>query len=878
MFLKPWVVESILSFYEVYPLNACTYFGVDSGIEPINLSLFMDVMRAAAKNITQEKFVGETDDPIRRARTLIYEKINKCIYRIAIDSAGRFVYPDPHKSASSLLDSFLQFINIPMATLPHFKKGLLSHAFVEGKCNASSFFINSYVGMDVTVDASSILSHTMIEAPYVSIGRRCVINGLHIPYDKQIHPEEPLVIPDEIVFHQFQVNLAVAQLDNSSIEANVAFGLHDNIQQCVDNEKATFCNIPWQKYLKMMEIDDVDLWPAMEPVENRSLFTARLFPVLSKKCALQLIMWLMHPQHKDVNMEIKKKSRNMLETWRSSWRFSIAELMELISYTDTLKIRKACFAKVATKLMERQLANSSDTTLTGLYNAAAVEGFSQDLLVTIDKLASQCMDEVKLARLFANVATILGCLSGGKGGIRSGPAGNVEWRAAYNMLKNGDYERAVAAMKPLRNAWMGSPQLIIRAARHYEGAQQTLVAKACSTAMNYVFLRPGAPVVPIGRWILVETPCRIDLAGAWSDTPPICYEIGGVVLGAAISINGKMPIGAKCRKINQPIIKVGYLDENDKVVANWTFDSMELLTDFDSPFSQAALIKACLVTAGIIAPPNAKCYSSSEHMSGLVDQLMSTVGSPGLEIYSWSNLPQGSGLGTSSILAGALISALWSLRGLTFDASSTIHAVLHFEQLLTTGGGWQDQVHGLIGGIKLAHSSAGLPVNIRWHQLHLSNEVLSTINKRLLLIYSGQTRLAKNILQNVLRNWYSNDPTIISTERSLIQTANDAAERLEQRDFDGFASLVTRSHKLKKKMAPGSETNVYLILMEALKDVTSGYSMCGAGGGGFIYFILKNESMRESAIKIIETTQGLQGCVVYDAEISIEGATTKFMD
>ncbi len=78
----------------------------------------------------------------------------------------------------------------------------------------------------------------------------------------------------------------------------------------------------------------------------------------------------------------------------------------------------------------------------------------------------------------------------------------------------------------------------------------------------------------------------------------------------------------------------------------------------------------------------------------LYNQLETNLKS-GLEIELWSDLPQGSGLGTSSILAGCLISAFWVLLGRQFSRTSLLHAVLYLEQLLTTGGGWQDQVSNL---------------------------------------------------------------------------------------------------------------------------------------------------------------------------------------
>ena len=73
--------------------------------------------------------------------------------------------------------------------------------------------------------------------------------------------------------------------------------------------------------------------------------------------------------------------------------------------------------------------------------------------------------------------------------------------------------------------------------------------------------------------------------------------------------------------------------------------------------------------------------------------------------------------------------------------------VLHLEQLLTTGGGWQDQCGGLYGGVKISQSHKGLPVKILTKQLEISKEIFDKLNQHLLLVYTGKTRLARNLLQ-----------------------------------------------------------------------------------------------------------------------------------
>jgi len=73
--------------------------------------------------------------------------------------------------------------------------------------------------------------------------------------------------------------------------------------------------------------------------------------------------------------------------------------------------------------------------------------------------------------------------------------------------------------------------------------------------------------------------------------------------------------------------------------------------------------------------------------------------------------------------------------------------VLHCEQMLTTGGGWQDQVGGLSPGVKVGHSKAEIPVKIDVTFLKVSDEVIRSFGDQLVLVYTGKTRLARNLLQ-----------------------------------------------------------------------------------------------------------------------------------
>ena len=101
---------------------------------------------------------------------------------------------------------------------------------------------------------------------------------------------------------------------------------------------------------------------------------------------------------------------------------------------------------------------------------------------------------------------------------------------------------------------------------------------------------------------------------------------------------------------------------------------------------------------------------------------------------------------------------------------------------MTTGGGWQDQVGGLLPAFKLGRSNAQLPLEVEWRQLNVNENKNSKFwdefDERIILVYTGQTRLARNLLQSVLRNWYSGAISHLFDE--LEENAIEAADAIEQ--------------------------------------------------------------------------------------------------
>ena len=166
-----------------------------------------------------------------------------------------------------------------------------------------------------------------------------------------------------------------------------------------------------------------------------------------------------------------------------------------------------------------------------------------------------------------------------------------------------------------------------------------------------------------------------------------------------MTVDGACPIGARARRIAEPKIVITIDPGPTQSTIECT--SLAELRDYCSPLAPGALPKTALLFCGVFAfNENLREASSSEVPAEakaegggaarpLSEQLAASGG--GVEVQSWSRLPTGSGMGTSSILAAALVACIGRAFGRAYDHDMLVHAVVTVEQMLTTGGGWQDQ-------------------------------------------------------------------------------------------------------------------------------------------------------------------------------------------
>jgi fucokinase len=275
------------------------------------------------------------------------------------------------------------------------------------------------------------------------------------------------------------------------------------------------------------------------------------------------------------------------------------------------------------------------------------------------------------------------------------------------------------------------------------------------------------------------------------------------------------------------------------VIENIEISELSQMLDYSQPHAPGALLKAAFICAGIVE----------------------TV----------SNVPQGSGLGTSSILGGAIMGALWKAAGQNHSKDSLIHAVLYLEQLLTTGGGWQDQCGGLYGGAKISRSDTGLPVKITTQQIATPAGFMGTLSDHLMLVYTGRTRLARNLLQDVLRNWHSREAKIVSTMTELVANAMKAVDAFKEGNLEILGECLNRYREQKLIMTPGCIPKSVKFFIEKAESYIHGCSLTGAGGGGFLAAILRSPSDRHKVEEIVRSSPELRDFKLFSASVDDHG-------
>lgn len=380
------------------------------------------------------------------------------------------------------------------------------------------------------------------------------------------------------------------------------------------------------------------------------------------------------------------------------------------------------------------------------------------------------------------------------------------------------------------------------ACEQYEREAFGLLRDAVVSSLPEAKVLPQCSVYP-DQIVWGRSPVRIDLAGGWTDTPPYCMLAGGNVLNMAVDLNGQPPIQVYVKRCKELQIVMRSIDLGaEEHVTDYA--ALENFACVGSPFS---IPKAALALAGFVPRFSVEKYAS-------LQQQLQVFGS-GIEVTLLAAIPAGSGMGTSSILAATVLGALADFCSLAWDKVEIARRTMVLEQLLTTGGGWQDQYGGVLHGIKLLQTERGagqLPV-VRW----LPDTLFTDAEYRQchLLYYTGITRVAKSILAEIVRGMFLNSARHLSLLEAMKIHASELYEAVLRNDFDRMGRLIGRTWQQNKLLDSGTNPPEVEAIIEQIAPYTLGYKLPGAGGGGYLYMVARDPSAAARIRSILDNNK-----------------------
>ncbi len=577
--------------------------------------------------------------------------------------------------------------------------------------------------------------------------------------------------------------------------AAAAFGVEDDCKTPIDRG-GTCCNTPLSSRLKAMKIPEELLWP---DAGERSLWTARLWIVGGADDAINAAVAL-------ANGAVPPGA------WKNAPKESFATLMQRVNHE---------------RLTRHQLVDDLPEFLGG--NIVA-DGHTPGRFI-------DAHSQVK--RMSSNAQ-------------RSAAVRNLEWELSkrHDPLTRA---RLAAAMELLRGR--GRTR---RADRDFAATAEQGVREAVSRGFELPRSPPTAAILP-GQHVWATSPARIDLAGGWSDTPPICNAYGGKVVNAAITLNGAAPIQAVATlRPDSRSLRITSIDLGRSVEVTSTAEAL----DFRNPGDWSALPKAALVLCGF-APGD-----TTTDLSRWIKRF-----GAGLDLTIFAALPKGSGLGTSSILGATILSALDRVAGAECDRDSLCRRASILEQMMSTSGGWQDQAGGISPGIKYLETAPGPDQTPSVTPLALPRGVI----ERSLLYYTGYTRLAKNILQGIVSRFLLGHAATHATVEALRTNADTMRRAVNAQDASGFVREVARYGQFKRNIDAGSMTPAIERMVRPIAKHLDAYELTGAGGGGFMFMIAKSPRHAASIRRVLEGRPPNETARFYDFAIDEIGLCVRVL-
>lgn len=625
------------------------------------------------------------------------------------------------------------------------------------------------------------------------------------------------------------------------------YGIDDAFKETA-GDGAVFCGRDVLAWLADVGAAPEDVWDRRVAPKERSIWNARLFPAVSVHADCHRWLWMLDPS---------AASEEQRSAWRGADRYSFEEVLAMADHVEFHRRRSRLRAqqiRTSWRQMFRPGSGFSAQELAYLLGERtdAVEwiaGILREAHRHCDSREDRGMASLVLPRILHTIGSAVRMLYEGRDVPADAVLGDIE-----NQLT-----RAQCAWLRSLGLFPGGDISIVRwghRAREvaFEILERSIVGSGIGEAAS------PRSVLRSDEIVWARAPARLDVGGGWTDTPPYALECGGCVVNAAVNLNGQPPIQAYLRVIDEPVIRIGSIDLGARIEIH-QFDD---LLDYRKATGSFALAKAALVLSGL-SPQRA-----GRSRTGSLKKTLEAFGG-GIELTTVAAIPKGSGLGTSSIMGAVITAAIARAVGKDLSRRELFHQVLRLEQALTTGGGWQDQIGGVVDGVKMIVAQPGMVPDASIH--YVPADIIDPMCNQgcTLLYYTGITRLAKNILQQVVGRYLNRDRATVVTLSHIGQTAREVMDAFIRKDMARFGRLVDTAWQLNKQLDPNSSNDEIEALLARVRPHIHGAKLLGAGGGGFLLMVCKSRQDAEAVRHTLEAEPPNERARFFDYSVSHEG-------
>jgi D-glycero-alpha-D-manno-heptose-7-phosphate kinase len=314
--------------------------------------------------------------------------------------------------------------------------------------------------------------------------------------------------------------------------------------------------------------------------------------------------------------------------------------------------------------------------------------------------------------------------------------------------------------------------------------------------------------------IISRTPFRISLFGGGTDYPAWFCEHGGAVVGTAIDKYCYLTV----RRLPP------FFEHRSRIV-----------------YSQVELVRE---VAEISHPA--------------VRAILTEIGMhEGLEIHHDADLPARSGLGSSSSFAVGLLHALHALNSTMISKRDLAREAIHIEQdVLKENVGSQDQLWATYGGFNRIDFFPDGTYSVS--PLILDAARRDEILRSTMLFFTGFSRFASDFAKDQVANM-KNRTSQLRMIRSMVDSAVDILVD-KKTSINELGKLLHDSWRLKRELADSVSNREIDEIYDAGREAGAiGGKLLGAGGGGFMVFLVepeKREQVRERLKKLIHVNVG----------------------